>query len=311
MSSDEWLVTYFEELVTTLHVHGMHLRHADRNWHYPSHEHMFYEVNYVIEGRQTFTVNGRTFHQSIGDVLFIPPGCIHFARADSEKFSYFCFHFTIDEVELLPVFGPDMEVYFPKGSLLVSKVAPLLDRLLDLERNRDQNSIPFKLRTQSIVFELLAELYHCLSLHQESISTAQDYASIAVLVATEIEAWHSAVFHGRAKPDKRSHHAIIADITDRLGLSYTQCNRIFKQRYGISPRQYLSNCILREAKQLLGRSEVSVELVAELLGYTSASHFSRQFKRWSGVCPSEYREKALASKRSQSPSPLSEPANEW
>lgn len=299
MSSGEWLETYFEELVTTLHVHGMHLRHADRNWHYPSHEHMFYEMNYVVEGRQIFTVNGHTFLQSAGDVLFIPPGYIHFARADSDEFGYFCFHFTIDEVDLLPVFGPDMEIYFPKGSLLVSKVAPLLDRLLELERNREQNSIPSKLRTQSIVFELLAELYLSLSLHRELTPNEQDWGSMAVLVATEIEAWHSAVFHGRAKMDKRSHHAIIADITDRLGLSYTQCNRIFKRRYGISPRQYLSNCILREAKQLLGRPEVSVELVAELLGYTSASHFSRQFKRWSGVCPSEFRENALTYKRKQ------------
>ena len=297
MSCNESLETYFEELVTTLHVHGMHLRHADKDWHYPSHEHMFYEVNYVVKGRQVFTVNGRTFHQSSGDILFIPPGYIHFARADSAEFGYFCFHFSIDEVDILPVFGAQVGVYFPKDSLLATKVGPLLDGLVELKQKNDEDSIPFKLRTQSIVFEVLAELYLSLSLRQESNPKVRDYGSIAGLVATEIEAWHQAVFHGRTKPDKRSHHAIIADITDRLGLSYTQCNRIFKQRYGLSPRQYLSNCILREAKQLLGRSEVSVELVAELLGYTSASHFSRQFKRWAGICPSEYRDHALSYKQ--------------
>ncbi|MNC59455.1 DNA-binding transcriptional regulator AraC [compost metagenome] len=57
----------------------------------------------------------------------------------------------------------------------------------------------------------------------------------------------------------------------------------------MSPRQYLSDLIIRHAKLLLLDNSLSVEAIAHRLGYRDVSHFSKQFKRWTGLPPMGYR----------------------
>ena len=44
------------------------------------------------------------------------------------------------------------------------------------------------------------------------------------------------------------------------------------------------------ARHYLGKSGISISEAAFLLGFTDSSNFSRAFKRWTGVSPTEYRE---------------------
>jgi AraC-like DNA-binding protein len=81
----------------------------------------------------------------------------------------------------------------------------------------------------------------------------------------------------------------IEKIAARLGYSPAYCNRIFRQTYGMSPRQYLTSLIVREAKLLLMDPGLTVEQVAERLGYRDVSQFSKQFKRWMNVSPMGFR----------------------
>jgi AraC-like DNA-binding protein len=43
------------------------------------------------------------------------------------------------------------------------------------------------------------------------------------------------------------------------------------------------------SQQYLGKGGMSISEAAFLLGFTDSSNFSRAFKRWLGVSPSEYR----------------------
>jgi AraC-like DNA-binding protein/mannose-6-phosphate isomerase-like protein (cupin superfamily) len=81
----------------------------------------------------------------------------------------------------------------------------------------------------------------------------------------------------------------IEKIAARLGYSPAYCNRIFRQTYGMSPRQYLSSLMIREAKLMLMDPNLTVEQVAERLGYRDVSQFSKQFKRWMNVSPMGFR----------------------
>jgi len=81
----------------------------------------------------------------------------------------------------------------------------------------------------------------------------------------------------------------IEEIANHLNLSRSQCYKVFTKVYGMSPRQYLTQLTLNQAKRHLLDNELTIEEIAEKLGFSSISHFSRQFKRWTGVSPSQYR----------------------
>jgi AraC-like DNA-binding protein len=80
----------------------------------------------------------------------------------------------------------------------------------------------------------------------------------------------------------------IQDIARELGISTSYCNKVFKRIYKMSPRQYLSFKKLHEAKSLLLQSNLKLEQISNLLGYHDVAHFSRQFKKWSGMTPRQY-----------------------
>lgn len=83
----------------------------------------------------------------------------------------------------------------------------------------------------------------------------------------------------------------IQPIIASLGISPNYGLEVFQKIYQMSPRKYLSELKLQEAKILLQQPELSLNEIANRLGYKNLSHFSRQFKRWTGINPSAFRKK--------------------
>ena len=58
---------------------------------------------------------------------------------------------------------------------------------------------------------------------------------------------------------------------------------------GVTYQQLLDNVREELACWLLLHSSMSVEAIAERLGYQDTSNFSRTFRRWLGVTPRDFR----------------------
>jgi len=69
---------------------------------------------------------------------------------------------------------------------------------------------------------------------------------------------------------------------------------LFKQQTGCSPRDYLHLLRIHRACQLLRSSTLNVKEIAARLGYQDQFHFSRQFKAFQGLSPSDYRAAKVA-----------------
>ena len=72
-------------------------------------------------------------------------------------------------------------------------------------------------------------------------------------------------------------------------LSPAHFGALFKQQTGSSPREYLHLLRIHRACQLLRRTPLSIKEIAARLGYQDQFHFSRQFKAFQGLSPTEYR----------------------
>ncbi len=70
-------------------------------------------------------------------------------------------------------------------------------------------------------------------------------------------------------------------------MSLRQLERYSKAVYRQTPLAWLRTLRFREAQALLARGE-TVKATAYTLGYRQISHFSREFKREVGVCPTDF-----------------------
>lgn len=72
------------------------------------------------------------------------------------------------------------------------------------------------------------------------------------------------------------------------GISETYLRKLFLKSYGTSPVKYIRTKKILRAKALLSSGLYSVAEVAELSGWGDEAYFSREFKKATGVSPSDY-----------------------
>lgn len=85
----------------------------------------------------------------------------------------------------------------------------------------------------------------------------------------------------------------IEDLARLAYLSTSQFQRIFKRTYHISPKKFINQIRLREAREMLKNPNHDVTGVAYACGFSSSSFFATQFKQHFGECPSYYRRQKL------------------
>ena len=71
----------------------------------------------------------------------------------------------------------------------------------------------------------------------------------------------------------------------KVHLSIRQMNRRYQARYGCTPMQDLQRLRLEKACALLRGSQLSIQDIAETVGYASAAHLSRAIKQAMGQGP--------------------------
>lgn len=75
---------------------------------------------------------------------------------------------------------------------------------------------------------------------------------------------------------------------EKMNITPNYLNKIVKGALGITPRQFIQNRVISEAKVLLRLTDISVSELAYKLGFNDPNYFIRCFKNSEGLPPKEY-----------------------
>ncbi len=87
--------------------------------------------------------------------------------------------------------------------------------------------------------------------------------------------------------------ASVEELSSKLGYTSRHVRRVFEERYGVTPVQYLQTCRLLLAKSLLTDTRVPVAQVASAAGFSSVRRFNHLFKERYKLTPTQLRKKEL------------------
>lgn len=96
--------------------------------------------------------------------------------------------------------------------------------------------------------------------------------------------------HGNEESTRNRKFSVL--LAETMKADYNYLSSLFSAVEGITIEKYLILQRVERAKELLTYNELNVNEIATSLGYTSVQHLSQQFKKITGLTPTQYKEAA-------------------
>jgi len=78
-------------------------------------------------------------------------------------------------------------------------------------------------------------------------------------------------------------------LASAVGIGERHLTRAFGQETGMTPTAYLTRYRLRQARDLLEKTDLTITAIAFTTGFSDGNYFTRVFHQEIGVSPSAYR----------------------
>jgi AraC-like DNA-binding protein len=99
------------------------------------------------------------------------------------------------------------------------------------------------------------------------------------------------VIHQTSEPFHLNYSAYLSNA---LSFDYSHLSRLFSSVEGITIEKYIIKLKVEKVKEYISYEELNMSEIADILGYSSVAHLSAQFKKETGMTPTEF--KSLSSK---------------
>jgi AraC-like DNA-binding protein len=247
--------------------------HDARKVRYGKHAHETFSIGIVTNGRCTY-VNGKARQRiGAGTVVLMNPGDAHACNPDrGGRWSYRMLYF---DVAWLAGVQQDL------GSSWNGQFRPFLATAT----------------RQPGLYAGLYQLYGVLT-NRRADSLQKHSAALAFMTAVQqaLSPVPDLPSHGhgglaRAAEFIRDNHARsikLEEICSAANLSASYLIRAFKDKYGLTPHAYLTNCRIELCRSQLRRGRPIAE-VALAAGFSDQAHLQRSFKRLVAATPGQYR----------------------
>lgn len=268
---------------------GAHKQTVQSDWLMTKEFHHAFEILIVLDGAQETVIDNNPIIINSDNILLIPPGFEHTNRCIStESMTYFCAHFDIDEPSLRMKLMKNCDWVYRPSNPYHNQLRQCLQKWINIFDDPAISVSKAKLRAQIVLFELLEVL---VDIQPQNTDIKANQSMTTAKYAKEIAEAIKWTFKNKSmdKGEHADYTIHIQPIIASLGISPNYGLEVFQKIYQMSPRKYLSDLKLQEAKILLQQPELSLNEIAKRLGYKNLSHFSRQFKRWTGLNPTEFR----------------------
>lgn len=262
------------------------MRHSARNVH----PHGCFDIDYVYRGSGVIDYDGVRNELSEGDLCLVAPGASYTFECDDDD----------DQVVLLTVYvrrrvmertffdsmsGLGIISDFVKSELYSKTTASYL-----LFRANETN------RLNEIVQNIFIESNYPDALSNEAAACWLRLLFVTLLRDFDLgQAWQgvdgSTVAFHEVLAYIHTHIAAVnlRSVADHFGYNKTYFSSLFHEKCHQSFRDYVSGVRMARAKELLSTTNLTMERVASSVGYGSADHFQRKFKRTFGITPGQFR----------------------
>ncbi len=276
-------------------IYSIHYFEYMSNFSFEGETHDFWEFICVDKGEVNVTAGSETTVLKRGDIAFHQPNEFHSVQATGKiapNLVVISFHCEDEAM-----------TFFRKKTLKIDETERNILASIIIEARRcfdcrlDDPYLQNMPRKEPDMFG--AEQLICLYLEQLLIHLIRRYSNPLAIRGEIVKA--APLKSTKSKSDAE----IFSRVTDYLALRInaavsieqicrdnlvgrSQLQKIFKERCGMGIIEYFTLLKINAAKEMIRTGHLNFTQISEQLGYSSIHYFSRQFKKSTGMTPSEY-----------------------
>ncbi|WP_048783596.1 AraC family transcriptional regulator [Streptococcus sp. 263_SSPC] len=275
MSNERYLMMESDIKSLSFQLESITKSKYDSDWHSTLHTHPFTELFYVVDGKGEFNIQGQRFPVKPNDFVIINP--------------------QVEHTELSSPDEPLEYIVLGINGLSFSNLTPVSEgghpfsffNLRDEQKDilRYLNAMVQEATSQSMSYELvchnLLEILLIKILRHQHFDLEVGKQSKATKDISFIKHYLETYYHESIQ---------LEDLASMTHLSRFYISHSFKKEIGMSPMEYLIAIRIKESKILLRTTNYSISQVADIVGFTTPTYFSKQFRKSTGISPTDYRE---------------------
>lgn len=239
------------------------------NYNFSGEKHSYWELTYVDKGELLTTIDGVSYHLKQGDLIFYAPMQFH-TQSTFEKISssYLTINFKMNfnHADLLcnKIFSLKRDSYF-----IVTK---LIEELSN--DNLYSNDLSLCYLKQLIIQMLRLDNSH---FHSKPTTHMQQ--------TYENELLNDILLY----IDNNIYEKIsVSTLCDHFCISTSMLHSLFRKNMNNTAKNYINELKLSKSKELIRNSTHTLSEISEMLGFSSIHYFSKKFKSYFNISPTEY-----------------------
>lgn len=252
------------------------------------HEHLFFEVIYVLKGRCFHLIDTEKIDLETGDFCFVAPATNHSLLVESDSI---IINILIRRSTIEDIFFNILRDQSVIGTFFTNNIyAKNFDSYLIFKTNKD-------IEIKNHLLEMMVEQ------NNNDQYTNQINSAMLMLLLTKLLRRYSNNIIMPKSIKKTSEFPIINYMLDNyatitleslanaMSYSVPYCSKYIKDTTGYTFSHLLKNIKLSKAEILLKTTNMSIKTISEAIGYDNPENFMRAFKKTYQITPSEFRNK--------------------
>ncbi len=256
-----------------------------KEYQFHGESHNFWELVYVDKGTISVTTDSEEYVLTQGDIIFHKPNEWHMFRANGV---------VAPNIAVISFSSPSEAMSFFENKILKinQHQKKIISRIISEYSNAFVTPINHQPTGQLVlkdtpafgaeqllcngICELLISLLRTSSVsRQQPLITENTSASILTLLVNYMDS-------------NLGKNIQIKDLVRYSGTNKTTITKLFNEAFGMGPIDYYINMKIERAKLFLRESTYNITQISDVLGYSGIHYFSRQFKKVTGMTPTEY-----------------------
>lgn len=265
------------------------IRNHDQSWPSESHAHAYAQLWYVYEGKCIHKIDGKAYVVNEGELFIVPPFVEHSVSVKEENCTIYGCDFIFEMLSKDEIVNSNAQKDLPPDSFITNLLRiqgkyTLPEYMQSWTENTLRKMMMVYLKEQpycmielkGYLLRLLVNIYQCIE--------------ITDVTASNLNAHTKDINDAIAYINEHMAERIyLEEVANHVSMSVRSFNHYFKEYTGKTFVDYLNILRIDAAKILLAETALGISVVGRRVGFADSAYFNRQFRKYVGCTPGEYR----------------------